>query len=349
MKRGYTSIVILVLIGIIVFLGIINLLVVKAYAISEKEKCYAACATGFEGCKASCPMDPLGPIGPTYVSCVKKCKDKADECRKKCDMPDLTIKDWWVVPDAMPENLTNEVESGQSYKVCFIVANIGMASSGSFTVSGGGLGISYNPTQSHASLAPGQTREGCLEYPTTPPPGTYKLGIKADASNMVAESNEKNNERIEDIIILHPKKLEKEAEHVAQPVGQPDLVITNIYCSQKNLAFVVKNQGSGYFTKSVIGKYRTNVKVWISPPGNENIIDLDSLKEVHKTEGGVTHPGGSSSFVTPIEIGTESFVEITIDPDNRIRESNENNNVYGRRIGPCKIREHPETKAIPKE
>jgi len=348
MKISKTYTAILVLIGIIAFLGITNLLAVKVHAISEKEKCYAICASGFEGCKASCPMDPLGPIGPAYVSCVKKCKDKADECRKKCNTPDLTIKDWWVTPDAMPENLTNEVEHGQSYKVCFIVANIGMVPSGPFTVSGGGLGISYNPTQSHVSLAPGQVREGCLEYPTTPPPGAYKLGIKADASNVVAESNEKNNERIEDITILHPKKLEKEAEHVAEPVGQPDLVITNIYCSQKNLAFIVKNQGSGYFGKSVRGGYQTSVKVWISPPSNENIIGLDSLNEVKKTEGGVTHPGGSSSFVTPIEIGTESFVEITIDPDNRIRESNENNNVYGRRIGPCEIREHPETKAVPK-
>jgi len=124
-------------------------------------------------------------------------------------------------------------------------------------------------------------------------------------------------------------------EHVGEPAGLPDLVITNIYCSEKNLAFEVKNQGSGYFGKSAIGKYRTNVKVWISPPGNENIISLDSLSEVNKTGEGVTHPGGSSSFLTSIEIGTESFVELTIDPDNRIRESNENNNIYGRRIGPC--------------
>jgi len=263
----------------------------------------------------------------------------------------LTIKDWWVVPDAAPEKLTNEVESGRSYKVCFIVANIGMSSSSSFNVSGAGLGISYNPTQLHDSLAPGQTREGCLEYSTTPPPGVYKLGIKADASNVLAESNEKNNERIEDITVFHPKKLEKEAEHVAESVGLPDLVITNIYCSQKNLAFIVKNLGLGYFTKSPIGKYRTNVKVWISPPGNENIIGLDSLSEVNKSGGGVTQPGGSSSFVTSIEIGTESFVELTIDPDNRIKEGNENNNVYGRRIGPCEIkeREHPKRKATPKE
>lgn len=115
---------------------------------------------------------------------------------------DLTITDWWVRPDARPGNPSNDVKSGQKYQVCFIVANIGLAASGPFTVQGGGLGVVSGPVQRQAGLARGETREGCLDYSRTPAPGTYHLIVAADAAHAVVESNEDNNGRSEAITVL---------------------------------------------------------------------------------------------------------------------------------------------------
>lgn len=115
--------------------------------------------------------------------------------------PDLVIRDWWVVPGG-PKAASNKVKVGQKYQVCFVVANIGPVASGPFKVQGGGLGVPFNPTVAEAALAAGAAREGCLTYPTTPSPGNYNLGVTADASNAVAESNEGNNDRSEAITVL---------------------------------------------------------------------------------------------------------------------------------------------------
>lgn len=134
-------------------------------------------------------ISPAGPpVAPRPPEVVRK--------------PDLTIKDWWVRPDARPGAASNEVKLHQKYQVCFIVANIGSAPSGPFNVQGGGLGIPTNPMQRHAGLAQGGTPEGCLDYPTTPPPGTYHLVVTADVPNAVAESSEANNGRSEAITVL---------------------------------------------------------------------------------------------------------------------------------------------------
>lgn len=114
--------------------------------------------------------------------------------------PDLVIRDWWVVPGG--PKAPNQVKSGQKYQVCFVVANVGAAASGPFKVQGGGLGVPFNPTVDEAGLAAGATRESCLTYPTTPPPGNYNLGVTADVPPAVDESNEGNNSRTEPIVVL---------------------------------------------------------------------------------------------------------------------------------------------------
>lgn len=82
---------------------------------------------------------------------------------------------------------------GQSYLACFTVANRGMRGSGPFRVSGGGLGVPVAPYQNHAALGPGDSRDGCLEYSTTPGAGSYKLVLTADSRHSVVESREDNN------------------------------------------------------------------------------------------------------------------------------------------------------------
>jgi hypothetical protein len=115
--------------------------------------------------------------------------------------PDLIIRDWRVVPDSQPGDNDNDVKEDQAYRVCYYVANIGPVAAGPFRVSGGGLGIPFNPTQVHAGLAAGATASNCLIYPTTPAPGVYNLGVTADSTHIVAESNEGNNSRVEAITV----------------------------------------------------------------------------------------------------------------------------------------------------
>ncbi len=116
-------------------------------------------------------------------------------------LPDLTFRVTWL---ELPGSTVHvkAVHNGKPYLACFTVVNIGSAPSGTFRVSGGGLGITYNPYQDHASLAPGAGRQGCLKYPTTPAPGSYKLGIEADSQHVVHESNEGNNEAVIPVTVI---------------------------------------------------------------------------------------------------------------------------------------------------
>ena len=116
--------------------------------------------------------------------------------------PDLTIKEWSVRPKLSGGKPVNEVRVGQKYQVCFVVANIGQAPSGPFIVQGGGLGVASGPSLPQADLAPGATREGCLDYSTTPARGTYRLTVTAHAPDTVRDSDESNNSRTETIIVV---------------------------------------------------------------------------------------------------------------------------------------------------
>jgi subtilase family serine protease len=116
--------------------------------------------------------------------------------------PDLVIGNLRVQPDLFPLFPGNQVKRGKPYLACFVVANIGFAPSGPFRVTGGGLGIPFNPFQNHAGLAPGASRAGCLKYPTTPKPGNYNLVLKVDSLNTVVESNEGNNTAVMVITVV---------------------------------------------------------------------------------------------------------------------------------------------------
>jgi hypothetical protein len=110
-------------------------------------------------------------------------------------LPDLTFRVTWLQLPGSPVRVKS-VHNGRPYLACFVVVNIGVVPSGPFRVSGGGLGLPTNPYQDHASLAPGASRQGCLTYPTTPPPGHYNLGLTVDSQHVVHESREDNNDAV---------------------------------------------------------------------------------------------------------------------------------------------------------
>ena len=129
--------------------------------------------------------------------CVGNCRTATDLTLpppRTVILPDLIIRRVFMRPGSGGPEVT-EVRRGTSYYACFEVANVGVAASGSFRVLGGGLAVEPAPSQAHATLLPGASREGCLLYSRTPPTGSYRLGITADSLRAVREMREDNNER----------------------------------------------------------------------------------------------------------------------------------------------------------
>lgn len=135
--------------------------------------------------------------------------------------PDLVIKNAYLRASSSSAPL-DVLIAGQSYLACFTVANQGNDSSGPFRVGGGGLGVATGPYQNQTALADGAVRDGCLNYPTTPGPGNYTLGLTVDLRNTVRESREDNNTydlrvRVESLV-REPKRALPPLE---PPVGLP--------------------------------------------------------------------------------------------------------------------------------
>jgi hypothetical protein len=132
------------------------------------------------------------PAGFTLNEARGVCVGNCTLATKPARLPDLVIRRVFLRA-ALGGAVVPRVRVGQRYYACFEVANVGAAASGPFHVGGGGLGIPVAPRQAHASLLPGGARVGCLLYPTTPPIGSYRLGIDADSLGVVTESREDNN------------------------------------------------------------------------------------------------------------------------------------------------------------
>lgn len=113
--------------------------------------------------------------------------------------PDLVIGDL-DVEDTLPFVAGKQVVQGRPFGVCYVVSNIGLRASGPFRVKGSG--VVPNPHQDHAGLAPGQSREGCLQYRGIRVQGVRTLTLQVDSRNVVAESNESNNTASETVIVL---------------------------------------------------------------------------------------------------------------------------------------------------
>jgi hypothetical protein len=106
--------------------------------------------------------------------------------------PDLVLRNAYLRTRTSAAHVTT-LRRGTAYYACFTAANIGVVNSANFRVGGGGLGVTP-PFQDHAGLAAGASRDGCLTYPTTPPPGTYRLMLSADSLHAVGEMHEDNND-----------------------------------------------------------------------------------------------------------------------------------------------------------
>lgn len=109
--------------------------------------------------------------------------------------PDLVIRVTWLQAPVRIVRIKT-VPVGKSYKACFKIANIGPGASGPYRLGAGGLGIPTSPYMDFPGLAPGAAQNGCILYPTTPPVGSYNLGMTVDSLGAVAELREDNNSAV---------------------------------------------------------------------------------------------------------------------------------------------------------
>jgi len=125
--------------------------------------------------------------------------EKRGVCVKACSAADLIL----VKPFLLDEkgNVVTTVRAGRPYSVCVEALNIGAGDAGLFKIAGGGLGVPFNPSAAVSSLAAGASFNVCLSYPTTPSPGAYRLGVSADSTGLVTESDETNNELIVNVTV----------------------------------------------------------------------------------------------------------------------------------------------------
>jgi len=128
------------------------------------------------------------PAGSTLIPGTGVCRTCAGASVRR--LPDLVFKEAWLEG---PRGRITTVRRGAAYRVCFFVKNVGTANSGAFRVGAGGLGVPVAPHVDLPGLVVGDTRNACISYATTPPAGTYHLGLTVDSLSAVAELREDNN------------------------------------------------------------------------------------------------------------------------------------------------------------
>jgi hypothetical protein len=111
-------------------------------------------------------------------------------CFKPC-LPDLTLRSSLLL--SASGTVVSSVRAYQPYYLCVDVANEGGSPSGAFKVGAGGLAVPVAPVLAVSGLGPSANTWLCFRYPTTPPPGTYRIGVAADLTHLVAETDEGNN------------------------------------------------------------------------------------------------------------------------------------------------------------
>lgn len=140
-----------------------------------------------------CRHESFGYISHRLVECAAGWEliTATGMCRKTCNV-DLALRNPYLRLDSGAT--VKSVSVGTPYSVCFDVVNLGTMPAGAFRVSGGGLGIPVGPSVSLTGLAGGASQRVCLRYYTTPPVGTWRLGITADSGRAVIETLETNND-----------------------------------------------------------------------------------------------------------------------------------------------------------
>jgi hypothetical protein len=109
----------------------------------------------------------------------------------------------------------------------------------------------------------------------------------------------------------------------------PDLYVEDISCLGGNIYVVLGNQGEGPLPEGRIAL----ASLYIDGTTQEDIV----LQEASSTaQGGIAQPNGKSYYLIPYDVSKPVRVDVYIDYNEEIRESNEeNNSKEGIYIGPC--------------
>jgi hypothetical protein len=205
-----------------------------------------------------------------------------------------------------------------------------------FTFDDGAAGSGVWSDTHTQAIAPGAwvtvTANGGLAGATwTAVQGTHTVKAHVDDVNRIAESDEANNVRTEQITI---PKAASTPTPTPTPSGKPDLIVTDVSWTPANPATgdaitmkaVIKNQGTGATPAGTIhGVAFTSSESLGSAVWSDGY--KDSLAPGESVT--VTANGGSAGSTWTAAAGTYT-VTATVDDVNRISESNEDNNVLTR-------------------
>ncbi|HID28050.1 MAG TPA: DUF3344 domain-containing protein, partial [Methanosarcinales archaeon] len=218
---------------------------------------------------------------------------------KKEEYPDLTVLDISAPVLSTNEN-TLAVVANHEYRIEATLNNKGTGSSNSSNatlyVNRASLGSQEVP-----SLEPYETFTAKFTWePTTP--GNHTLEVRVDPENIINESVEYNNYKIKEVYVY--------------PKGNPDLVLTpsdikflpTKDSNETTIQVSVRNNGTGD-----ANNFKVSLFIDGAPITNKNLnVSAKASKTI--------------SFVYDAEYKSTHSVEIKLDSDNAISESNEYNN-----------------------
>jgi hypothetical protein len=205
---------------------------------------------------------------------------------------------------------------------------------GTIKVTVGGKGMTQPRTDSRKEIqleAPQKVRATVTQrIPLAdfgiPPNGEFSMmfQVALDTANTVKEGREENNSfwRQLDYSRSWRKVLPERAPYTSE-APLPDLVITDIVQDGPYLKVKYRNASTGATGADFLFKTEANGKMYdgnyfyryVIPPGNRE----------HTT-------GGLTLGLVGIERGTEVSVKATIDWEDRVRESDETNNTFTKRV-----------------
>jgi len=168
--------------------------------------------------------------------------------------------------------------------------------------------------------------------------GTHTVKATVDDVNRIAESNENNNSKTEQIVVKGAaSKPTPTPTTTPAPAGKPDLVVTNISWKPANpaagdavtLQATIKNQGSAPTPAGVKHGVLFTFDDGAAGPGVWSDTHTGSLAPGASIT--LTANGGSVGATWKAITGTHT-VKATVDDVNRIAESNENNNIMSKVI-----------------
>lgn len=173
------------------------------------------------------------------------------------------------------------------------------------------------------SLGAGQSIEiqsGPLTIPANAGPGTYYILFSLDADNAVPESNEANNLVVQEIVIQNGI-----ADYVPLDFkldGQPSL---DVECGQLVIGSVLaKNIGSGNGNVPTVGKLYYSEDNQFDPAVDLYFGDFNEIEPL--AVGAGTNVPESIYIPKDAQLGTR-YIFYWLDADQKIAESNENNNL----------------------